>query len=155
MPLSNPTSGDPTVAPVPIEFVGNGVPASTFWENTVTRIINWLAFNMRGIATEPDGGAMEIDYSAPVWILATPTANRTVRIMHTTGPTLLGGERLTVKRPAAGAFAYAIKREGSAGAIVTLPASTSTGAELYYDLASTSWKLLLPGEGAIPGADAD
>ena len=156
MPLSNPTSGDPTVAPVPIEFVGNGVPTSTFWENTVARIINWLAFGMRGIATEPDGGAMEIDYSAPVWILGAPTAERYVNVRHDTGPTLLGGERVFVKRPAAGNFPYHLRNGAGAGAsIVTFPALTSTGAYIYYDLASTSWKLLLPGEGATPGAQAD
>ena len=107
------------------------------------------------VAFEPDGPAMEIDYSSPVWILDTPTANRTVRVKHTTGPTLLGGERITVKRPTTGAFAYSIKREGAAAGIVGLPASTCTAAILYYDATAVAWKLLLPGESAIPGADAD
>lgn len=149
------SSGDPAIAPVPVERAGNGIVTSTFWANTFDRIMNWLAFGMRGVAFEPDGAAMEIDYSSPVWILDTPTANRTVRVKHTTGPTLLGGERITVKRPTAGAFAYSIKREGAAAGIVGLPASTCTAAILYYDATAVAWKLLLPGESAIPGADAD
>lgn len=154
--MSLPTSsGDPTVAPVPIERAGNGVVTSTFWANTFDRIMNWLAFFMRSVAAEPDGASMEIDYTSQTWVLATPTVGRTVFVKHTTGPTLLGGERIYVKRPGAGAFAYALKNEGEAAAIVTLPASISTGAVLYYVLASTKWHLLVPGEGCIPGADAD
>lgn len=149
------SSGDPAIAPTPVERAGNGVVTSTFWANTFDRIMNWLAFFMRSQAAEPDGASMEIDYSSQMWVLAGPTTNRTVVVKHTTGPTLLGGERLYVKRPATGAFAYALKREGAAAAIVTLPASISTGAVLYYDIATTEWRLLLPGEGAIPGADAD
>lgn len=149
------SSGDPAIAPVPVERAGNGQVSSTFWANTFDRMMNWLAFFMRSTADEPDGAAMEIDYSSQMWVLAAPTTNRTVRVKNTTGPTLLGGERLYVKRVGGGAFAYALKREGAAAAIVTLPASTTTGAVLYYDGTAAAWKLLLPGEGAIPGADAD
>ncbi len=149
------TSGDPTIAPIPIERAGNGAATSTYWPNTFDRLVNWLAFIMRGVAAEPDGASMEIDYSSTSWKLASPTAVRTVTVKHTTGPTLLGGERMFVRRPNTGAFAYAIKNEGAAAAIVSLPASTSCGAELIYDLANTKWSLLLAGVGAVPGADAD
>ena len=150
------TSGDPTIAPIPVERAGNDQPSSTFWANTFDRIMNWMAFNMRSVGTLADGASMTIDYSRRTWILPVPTAARTVRVQHSTGPTLLGGEQIYVKRPGGGAFAYAIKEEGvGAGAIVTLPASITTGAVLYYDLAQTAWRLLIPGEGAIPGVEAD
>lgn len=149
------SSGDPTIAPVPVERAGNGVPTSTYWANTFDRMMNWLAFFMRSTAGEPDGASMEIDYSSQLWVLAAPSAARTVVVKNTTGPTLLGGERIYVKRVGGGAFPYALKREGAAAAIVTLPGSITTGAVLYYDGTAAAWKLLLPGEGAIPGADAD
>ena len=90
--------------------------------------------------------------------MAVPTAQRTILLRETTAPTPVDTEVLTITRPAGGAFAIVIKREGNSGAaIVTLAASTRSTACLkesdLNDGNGVRWHLD-GGWGHTPGADA-
>jgi hypothetical protein len=93
-----------------------------------------------------------LDVSTDTWYQATPTAQRDHEVLDASGTVPVENDEVEVRRGAAGAFAIILHREGQAGAICTLPASTCCSARLKYR--GAVWTLLSYSGAVVPGADA-
>ena len=105
----------------------------------------------RATETIPDSDDT-IDVSADVWYQTTPTAQRDHEVLDATGTLPEDGDEVEVRRGAAGNFAIVLHREGSPGAICTLPALTCCSSRLRYT--GGVWTLLSYSGAVVPGADA-
>ena len=96
----------------------------------------------------PDSNSTFDVVDADCYYQTTPTAQRDHEIDN-------GGEEedeVEVRRGAAGNFAIVLHREGSPGAICTLPALTCCSSRLRYT--GGVWTLLSYSGAVVPGADA-
>ncbi len=120
--------------------------------NAITRV----GPNARVIKREPvavPDADTTIDLSmGDVFLLAAPTAGRTLYLREGSSPAPAPGESLRVIRQNVGAFPWTIRREGGSAAMVTLPGSTHASA-VFETKDDATWTLAGALNGTV-GADA-
>jgi hypothetical protein len=100
------------------------------------------------VQTDPPSLLVGVEYD--IYTYAAPGAQRDVEIKTTTSPVPTAGQVIWFRRSSSGANAIILHREGAAGAIVTLPASTASSALLVFN--GTVW-IGLSTDGGTKGAD--
>jgi len=101
-----------------------------------------------------ESGSMVVDVSADIWDLGPNTAQRTVTLRSSTPPTPTDGDVIWIMASNGSTNSYIIKREGVGAAIVTLQSTNAHQAAVVWSAAAGRWRLLMAGDGAVPGADA-
>lgn len=102
-----------------------------------------------------DTATFTIDVSKPIWIGPVLSQQCVVTVRHSTAPIPAEGQVIQVGRdPDGSGFSYVYKREGAAGAIVTVGADAADprGADLIFR--GGVWRLFRWTPGSTPGADA-